>query len=89
MIPTPGQKVWFECRDGAIPDGTYPAIVVAPYVAPNEGWWAVEIEGLWGVRFAHQKALSPRDDPPPQQEPKREDVGSWNGCVWQPTREVA
>lgn len=90
MIPTRGQKVWFDCRGGRqIPDGTYAAVVIAPYI--GDGWWAVELEeeAIPFPRMAHQNHLRARDDPPPQQEPKRETTGNWDACVWKPSREVA
>lgn len=89
MIPTPGQKVWFECRGGKqLADGVYAAIAITPWMT-DRGWWAIEIEGDPWPRFAHQDFLRPRDDPPPQREPKREQIGSWDGCGWQPAREIA
>lgn len=93
MIPTPGQKVWIANEGGRYPASVYAAIAVAPATGPrwvgHPGWWWVDIEGIGNGLFGHQQQMSPRDDPPPQQEPKREQTGHWDSCVWKPAREVA
>lgn len=96
MIPTPGQKVWIV-EDGngdCLPAGAHAAVVIAPNRDWGEpGWWDVHLED-WPNhpkgQSAHERRMQPRgDDPPPQREPKREQIGSWDGCGWQPAREIA
>ena len=92
MIPTPGQKVWVENSGGHFPAGTYAAVAIRPNDAMPPGWWKIEFEDIPNYpllgQSAHQQQMRPRDDSPPQQEPKREAVGNWDACVWKPAREV-
>ena len=94
----PGYKVWVHIRggDGAIlQPGDYRGVVTAERCEVSRCWfnapgyWIVDVEGHFlGNNFhAHENSLSPRDDPPAQQEPKREATGKWDSCVWKPERE--
>lgn len=93
MIPTPGQKVWIVNSGGDLPAGVYAAVALSPNPTFTEpGWWNIELVDIPNYangQSAHQDRMCPRDDPPPQQEPIREQIGSWDGCVWKPAREVA
>lgn len=94
----PGDKVWVD-HPGCewIPRGTHAAIIVCEAnwgglrIRDTDGtpYWTVDIEGValrsdgspWA---APERIMYPRDDPPPQQEPKREELGSWDDCEWRP-----
>lgn len=92
----PGDKVWLCVKDDTIGIGLYPGRHAAVIISQQcdsiwcpwnvEGHWVVDVEGRdFGAPFhAHEKALTPRDDPPSQQEPKREELGSWDDCEWRP-----
>lgn len=87
MIPTLGQKVWVENSGGNVPAGVYAAIVLGPNPSIGEGWWRIDLENYPNHPYgqsAHQQQMRPRDDPPPQQEPKREQMGDWDSCEWKP-----
>jgi hypothetical protein len=84
-----GDKVWIDvCENPIVPVGSWPGVVIdlCPFFGP--GLWIVDIEGFEpppGDAFvSNERYMRPRFDPPPQQEPKREAVGSWDQCVWKP-----
>lgn len=96
----PGDKVWIRNVDadvaaGDVPVGIWAGRILGPSSSYfPEGWYQVHIEG-WppaGALSSYNAFylyIWPRD--PPQKEPKREELGSWDGCGWRPapTKEEA
>jgi hypothetical protein len=88
----PGDKVWVHNPGGECPPGTYAAVVteVVPvdvsYGDGTDVWWRILCAELLhcGSAMAPESIMTPRDDPPPAKEPKREEVGSWDDCEWRP-----
>lgn len=86
----PGDKVWIivpgECS--YLQPGLYAGVCVRPEYGYAPGCWVVDIEGHYpplGKEFASQEQyMERRDDPPPQQAPKRDEVGDWELCPWRP-----
>lgn len=87
----PGDKVWVHHPSGdcEIPAGTYAGVLVGIIKEyENIGmldWWSVHVPDVplppGALGFAvHESSMTPRDDPP------REQVGSWDHCVWRPDR---
>lgn len=96
----PGDKVWIDSRIpsrvGDMPAGTYAAVVIGyegSFMTTGgytDEFWEVSLEGLTlpprHRAFSSESIMRHRDDPPPQQEPKRDKVGSWDSCVWRPKK---
>lgn len=91
----PGDKVWVtSLGTGGIPAGTYAGLLLRVATELGAGWWDVDLDGFTmppgtNTVSAHEKHIRHRDDPPPQQEPKkaREPLGSWEKCGWKPRLE--
>lgn len=96
----PGDKVWVNVLggDGSIlAPGSYAAVIAASHCSvpscwfnSQPGYWVVDVEGhdFGGNFHAHENSLTRRDDPPAQEEPKREATGNWDSCVWKPKTET-
>lgn len=94
----PGDKVWLhviadwrmmppEWKPSRLDIGRHPAVILG-YLDSEIA--ELDVEGYTPPQgsdgtFAHESLLLPRDDPPPQQESKRDAVGSWDHCVWKPS----
>jgi hypothetical protein len=90
----PGDKVWVDNGPGGMfAPGTYAGVLIRPSDTYAPPCWVLDIEGIspppGTTLSAPEAALRPRFDPPPEQEPKREAVGSWDQCVWKPEGVIA
>lgn len=95
----PGDKVWIHVPAGSpgVLCGTLAGVILGRCSEADcryayLDYWLVDIPEHPTAAdrpcHAHEGILSPRDDPPPQQERKREEVGSWDLCPWQPALEL-
>ena len=87
----PGDKVWVHhAGDHGLPRGTYAGVLIAnktPDMCLGDPdahlWWKVDMDDYppgpnSEGTYAHESILTPRSDPPPQQEPKQQREPTWD-----------
>lgn len=85
----PGDKVWVHHQgDEYLSTGTYAAVILGPCRQPSWDhppcpWYSVDVPdfppppGFKGT-CSPERSLTPRFDPPPQQEPKQQREPTWD-----------
>lgn len=82
-----GDPVWVAVMPGHSElgnPGELPAVVAGPSFM-DKTWYRINIEGHGDGWHSDGKRLRPRRPP----DEKREELGEWELCPWQPTKEKA